>query len=215
MGHYLTAMAQAVAELPDNDTRKAQVEEKLNYIITELEKCQNQTGTGFIFGARILDENNIELQFDNVEKGLADITREAWVPWYTMHKVLAGLIDTYKYTGNETALSVAKKLGDWVYARVLKWDTATQNKVLAIEYGGMNDCLYELYAVTGEDKYAEAAHKFDEESLFKLVASDSPNAYHYSKVFRGIKQICDYKWKNCKWRDSQCRRLSCICRKIF
>lgn len=176
MGHYLTAMAQAVAELPDNDTRKAQVEEKLNYIITELEKCQNQTGTGFIFGARILDENNIELQFDNVEKGLADITREAWVPWYTMHKVLAGLIDTYKYTGNETALSVAKKLGDWVYARVLKWDTATQNKVLAIEYGGMNDCLYELYAVTGEDKYAEAAHKFDEESLFKLVASDSPNA---------------------------------------
>ena len=176
MGHYLTAMAQAVAELPDNDTRKAQVEEKLNYIITELEKCQNQTGTGFIFGARILDENNIELQFDNVEKGLADITREAWVPWYTMHKVLAGLIDTYKYTGNETSLFVAKKLGDWVYARVLKWDTVTQNKVLAIEYGGMNDCLYELYAVTGEDKYAEAAHKFDEESLFKLVASDSPNA---------------------------------------
>jgi len=176
MGHYLTAMAQAVAELPDSDERKAQVETKLNYLITELEKCQNQIGTGFLFGAKILDKNNIELQFDNVEKGLTNITTQAWVPWYTMHKVLAGLVDTYKYTGNETALSVAKKLGDWVYGRVSKWDPATQNKVLAIEYGGMNDCLYELYAVTGEDKYAEAAHKFDEENLFKLVASDSSNA---------------------------------------
>jgi len=177
MGHYLTAMAQAIAELPDSDARKAKVEEKLNYIIAELEKCQNQTGTGFIFGARILDKNNIELQFDNVEKGLAgDIGNQAWVPWYTMHKVLAGLIDTYKYTGNETALSVAKKLGDWVYARASKWDAATQNRVLAIEYGGMNDCLYELYAVTNEENYAKAAHKFDEENLFKLVASDSQNA---------------------------------------
>ena len=177
MGHYLTSMAQAIAELPDSDARKAKVEEKLNYIIAELEKCQNQTGTGFIFGARILDKNNIELQFDNVEKGLAgDIGNQAWVPWYTMHKVLAGLIDTYKYTGNETALSVAKKLGDWVYARASKWDTATQNRVLAIEYGGMNDCLYELYAVTNEENYAKAAHKFDEENLFKLVASDSQNA---------------------------------------
>lgn len=175
MGHYLTAMAQAVAELPENDARKTQIEEKLNYLIAELEKCQNQTGTGFIFGARILDKKNIELQFDNVEKGLADITRQAWVPWYTMHKVLAGLIDTYKYTGNKTALSVAKQLGDWIYARVSKWDTATQNRVLSIEYGGMNDCLYELYAVTGEDKYAKAAHKFDEEKLFELVASNSSN----------------------------------------
>ena len=176
MGHYLTAMAQAVGELPDSDARKAKVKEKLDYIIAELEKCQDKIGTGFLFGARILDKNNIELQFDNVEKSLTNIGTQAWVPWYTMHKIVAGLVDTYKYTGNNTALSVAKKLGDWVYNRVSKWDTATQNKVLAIEYGGMNDCLYELYAVTGEDKYAEAAHKFDEESLFKLVAADSANA---------------------------------------
>ena len=79
-----------------------------------------------------------------------------------MHKILSGVIDTYKYTGNETALEVAKSLGDWVYGRTSSWSTSTRNIVLGIEYGGMNDCLYELYAITGVESYAEAAHSFDE-----------------------------------------------------
>ena len=175
MGHYLTAVAQAVASLPDTDTRKAELSTKLNGIIAGLAECQAKTGTGFIFGSTILDKNNVEKQFDNVEQGLTNITTQAWVPWYTMHKILAGLIDTYKYTGNETALDVAKKLGDWVYNRNSKWDAATKGRVLGIEYGGMNDCLYELYAVTGIDKYAEAAHVFDEDSLFEAVNAGTAN----------------------------------------
>lgn len=175
MGHYLTAMAQAVQALPETDIRRAQVSEKLNYIIDELKKCQDSTGTGYIFGATLTDKSNIYLQFDNVEKGQTNITTQAWVPWYTMHKILAGLIDTYKYTGNETALTVAEGLGDWIYERTSAWTDATRNTVLNIEYGGMNDCLYELYAVTGQEKYAVAAHKFDEDTLFKSVASGNAN----------------------------------------
>lgn len=175
MGHYLTAMAQAVQSLPESDTRRAQVIEKLNYIIDELKKCQDSIGTGYIFGATLTNKSNIYLQFDNVEKGQTNITTQAWVPWYTMHKILAGLVDTYKYTGNETALTVAKGLGNWVYDRTNTWSAATRNTVLSIEYGGMNDCLYELYSVTGEEKYAVAAHQFDEDSLFKSVASGNAN----------------------------------------
>lgn len=175
MGHYLTAMAQAVQSLPEADTRRAQVVEKLNYIIDELKKCQDNIGTGYIFGATLTDKSNIYLQFDNVEKGQTNITTQAWVPWYTMHKILAGLVDTYKYTGNETALIVAKGLGNWVYDRTSAWSAATRNTVLSIEYGGMNDCLYELYSVTGEEKYAVAAHQFDEDTLFKSVASGNAN----------------------------------------
>ena len=55
-----------------------------------------------------------EQQFDNVEAGKGNIITEAWVPWYTMHKILAGLVDAYKLTGNEKALETASKLGDWV-----------------------------------------------------------------------------------------------------
>lgn len=175
MGHYLTAMAQAVQSLPETDERRGQVIEKLNHIIDELKKCQDSTGTGYIFGATLTDKNNIYLQFDNVEKGQTNITTQAWVPWYTMHKILAGLVDTYKYTGNETALTVAKGLGNWVYDRTAAWSAATRNTVLNIEYGGMNDCLYELYAVTGDEKYAAAAHQFDEDTLFKSVVAGSAN----------------------------------------
>ncbi len=175
MGHYLTAMAQAVAALPDGDANKAKVIEKLNYIVDELAKCQEATGTGYIFGATLVDKTNVEKQFDHVEAGQANITTQAWVPWYTMHKILAGLVDVYSYTNNEKALKVAKNLGTWVYNRTESWDAAKRSRVIAIEYGGMNDCLYQLYAVTGEEKYAVAAHAFDEDTLFKAVDNGNDN----------------------------------------
>ena len=173
MGHYLTAVAQAVATLPADDSRDKELSDRLVYIIDSLKECQDATGTGFIFGATIASKSNIELQFDNVEKNKTNITSEAWVPWYTMHKILAGVIDVYKYTDNETALEVAKGLGTWVYNRTQTWSDSTRRVVLGIEYGGMNDCLYELYAVTGEDKFATAAHAFDEDTLFKAVEKGS------------------------------------------
>ena len=79
-----------------------------------------------------------------------------------MHKIMAGLIDAYEEAGNEKALTVASKLGDWVYSRTSKWSEATQRTVLNVEYGGMNDCLYQLYKYTKSDKHLSAAHSFDE-----------------------------------------------------
>ena len=96
---------------------------------------------GYIFGATLPSRTDIDIQFDNVEKGLANISTQAWVPWYTMHKIIAGLISTYELEGNETAYNIVKKLGGWVYNRVIKWTDATQKTVLCIEYGGMNDCF--------------------------------------------------------------------------
>lgn len=176
LGHYLTAVAQAVAALPSSDSRKAELNDRLTYIINALKECQDAIGTGFLFGSTILTRNNIELQFDNVENNKTNISSEAWVPWYTMHKILAGILDVYKYTGNETALDIACGLGDWVYARTASWSASIQRTVLNIEYGGMNDCLYELYAATGEEKYAIAAHCFDDESLFQTVSKGGKNA---------------------------------------
>lgn len=169
MGHYLTAVAQAVATLPCEDDREKELSNRLDYIIDSLKECQDALGTGFLFGAIIKDKNNLELQFDYVEKNKTNIIEEAWVPWYTMHKILAGIIDVYKFTGNETALEVAKGLGTWVYNRTQTWSDSTHRTVLSIEYGGMNDCLYELYAVTGEEIFADAAHAFDEDTLFEAV----------------------------------------------
>ncbi len=169
MGHYLTAVAQAVATLPCEDDREKELSDRLDYIIDSLKECQDALGTGFLFGAVIKDKNNLELQFDYVEKNKTNIIEEAWVPWYTMHKILSGIIDVYKFTDNETALEVAKGIGTWVYNRTQTWSDSTHRTVLSIEYGGMNDCLYELYAVTGEEIFADAAHAFDENTLFEAV----------------------------------------------
>ena len=176
VGHYLSATAQAYASLPEGNKDKAALYAVITAMIDGLKECQDETGTGFIFGARIVDKSNVEKQFDNVEANLTNITTQAWVPWYTMHKILAGIIDVYNYTGYEPAKTVASSLGDWVYSRTSAWDTAMQTRVLAIEYGGMNDCLYELYAITGKDEHAIAAHSFDETALFESVYNDTENA---------------------------------------
>ena len=175
VGHYLSAVAQAYASLPEDDENKQKLYSTITELIDGLKECQDNVGTGFIFGARIIDKQNIEKQFDNVEKNLTNITTQAWVPWYTMHKILAGVIDVYNYTGYEDAKTVASALGDWVYSRTSKWDDALQRTVLGIEYGGMNDCLYELYSITGKDEHAQAAHSFDEETLFESVYNDTEN----------------------------------------
>ena len=167
VGHYLTALAQAVKVTGDKELK-----EKSQTLIAGLEECQKKLGTGFLFGAKVEDKEDVEKQFDILEgkkKG------ETWVPWYNMHKVLAGLVDTYKYTGNETALLVAEKLGDWIYERVSKWDLKTNQKVLETEYGGMNDCLYELYSYSHNKHHLEAAQKFDEKALFLTAAKGEKN----------------------------------------
>ena len=167
VGHYLTALAQAVKVTGDKELK-----EKSQTLIAGLEECQKKLGTGFLFGAKVEDKEDVEKQFDILEgkkKG------ETWVPWYNMHKVLAGLVDTYKYTGNETALLVAEKLGDWIYERVSKWDLKTNQKVLETEYGGMNDCLYELYSHSHNKHHLEAAQKFDEKVLFLMAAKGEKN----------------------------------------
>lgn len=167
VGHYLTALAQAVKVTGDKELK-----EKSQTLIAGLEECQKKLGTGFLFGAKVEDKEDVEKQFDILEgkkKG------ETWVPWYNMHKVLAGLVDTYKYTGNETALLIAEKLGDWIYERVSKWDLKTNQKVLETEYGGMNDCLYELYSYSHNKHHLEAAQKFDEKALFLMAAKGEKN----------------------------------------
>ncbi len=152
LGHYLTAVSQAYAVTGD-----AELLEKVNHIVDVLAECQADNG----YVAAIPESHYIQIESGN--------TSGTWVPWYTMHKVIAGLVDAYELAGNEKALDVASKLGDWVYSRTSKWSDSTQITVLNVEYGGMNDCLYQLYSHTKSDKHLSAAHSFDEMALFESL----------------------------------------------
>jgi len=174
LGHYLTAISQAYKSADVSESDRSAIKEKLDYIIKQLKTCQEKSRgeKGFIWGGKIVSEMlGVEAQFDYVEEGKTNISTQAWVPWYTMHKILAGLISAYELADNSTALDIAKNLGDWVYNRVSGWNDSVRSTVLSIEYGGMNDCLYELYNLTGKEEYAVAAHVFDEDTLFAQVKS--------------------------------------------
>ena len=174
LGHYLTACAQAYVTADKAEDREW-MKQQTDYLIDELKKCQDALGNGFIFGATLAGSNtskNIYDQFERIERGT---TTDTWVPWYNIHKLMAGLVDVYKYTEYEPAKTVASALGDWTYNRVSTWDAATQKRVLSVEYGGMNDCLYELYKITGKEEHAKAAHMFDEDWLFEEVLTGDPS----------------------------------------
>ncbi len=189
MGHYITALAQAVGNPALSEDEAVKVRERLDYILTSIRECQKLTvGTpyeGYIFAAAMPTEEfrkNPVLQFDNVEKGLSHLFNEAWVPWYTMHKILTGLNAAFAIAGSEVALEIANDLGKWIANRTEGWSEETQKTVLGIEYGGINDCLYELYEInrdlekSGSDLYYKeyerfknAAHSFDDVALFEKI----------------------------------------------
>ena len=198
LGHYITALAQAVVNPVLHDSEKKEVSERLTYILVALKQCQELVkgteGEGFLFGAAFPSKefrDNPFLQFDNVEHGLQELFTQAWVPWYTMHKILTGLNASFKIAGDPLALEIANDLGIWISKRTESWSEEVNRTVLGIEYGGMNDCLYELYQINRDlkesgselfhpefERFARAAHRFDDTELFEKVLSGKENIFN-------------------------------------
>lgn len=88
-----------------------------------------------------------------------------WAPWYTLHKILAGLIDQYLYAGNDTALEIARGMGGWAWEKVRRLDPATRQRMLRNEFGGMPDACWNLYAATGDERFRSLARLFYHEDV--------------------------------------------------
>ena len=128
-GHLLSAMAYL------------QMREKADSLVQGLAEVQRQYGTGYLsaYGEGLIDRN---IQGKGV-----------WAPFYTLHKILQGLIDQYTMCGNETALQVARGMGDWVYNKLRPLDEETRTRMIRNEFGGFNEAMYNLYAITNDDRY--------------------------------------------------------------
>lgn len=177
LGHYMTACVRSCESVNCNETDRQELLMILKRLIDGLKECQEAGKTGFLFGAIILDKKNVELQFDYVEENKTNIITQAWVPWYTMHKLFEGLVsivnmDVESNLATEIKANtkeITTKLADWVYGRTSSWSEELHKVVLGIEYGGMNDCMYDVYLITGKKEHLEAAHAFDQVELFEKV----------------------------------------------
>jgi DUF1680 family protein len=115
---------------------------------------------------------------------------QVWAPYYTLHKILAGLLDVYEVSGNKKALEIATKMGDWVYARLnhLPQETLIKmwNTYIAGEFGGMNESMARMYRITGDQNYLKTAQLFDN---IKVFFGDTAHSYGLAKnvdIFRGL-----------------------------
>jgi DUF1680 family protein len=131
-------------------------------------------------------------QFIMLEKGATygGSNAQIWAPYYTLHKIMAGLMDIYEVSGNEKALEVAKGMGDWVYARLSLVPKETLismwNRYIAGEFGGMNEAMARLSRITGEASYLKAAQLFDNIRLFYGDADHSHGLAKNVDMFRGL-----------------------------
>jgi hypothetical protein len=155
LGHYLSALALMHAQTGD-----AECERRVSYIVNELALCQAQSADGFVAGFTRRRGDAIEpgkLVFDEVRRG--DIRPRAfdlngcWVPLYSWHKLMAGLLDAERYCANATAVPVAEKLGAYIGDVFDALNEAQVQLMLDCEHGGLNESFAELYGRTGNRRW--------------------------------------------------------------
>ena len=144
VGHYLSACAMMYASTGD-----ARLKERADLIVAELAKCQGKIGSGYLSAFP-------EEFIDRVEAG-----KRVWAPWYTLHKIYAGLLDVHLLCDNREALEVLEMACHWVKSRTDKLSDEQVQLMLRNEHGGMNDVLAELYAVTGDPQYLKLSQRFN------------------------------------------------------
>ena len=144
VGHYLSACALMYAATGDE-----QVKAKGDAVVRGLAECQAKLGSGYLSAFP-------EEFFDRVES-----RRQVWAPYYTLHKIFAGLMDMYDYCDNRQALQVCKKFADWAIARNARLTDAQMQEMLGTEHGGMNEALANLYGFTADAKYLAIARRFN------------------------------------------------------
>jgi DUF1680 family protein len=154
LGHYLSACALQSASAGDREM-KARGDE----IVAELARCQKQLGTGGYLSAFPLEF------FDRLDQG-----KNVWAPFYTYHKILAGMLDMYFHAGNKQALEVATGMAAWADEWSASKPEARMQEILRVEFGGMSESLYNLAAAANDDRWAKAGDRFNKKEFLTPLA---------------------------------------------
>jgi DUF1680 family protein len=154
LGHYLSALSMQYRATGDS-----RFKERVDYIVSELAICQQRNGF-------LSAQANLAEAFAALAAGHGDALLKSRVPWYIQHKMFAGLRDAYCLTGNRQARQVLIQMADWAVAVTANLNREQFQIMLKQEYGGMEEVLVDVYALTREHKYLELARRFQDDQTF-------------------------------------------------
>ncbi len=176
LGHYMSALVLMHAQTGDSECRR-----RADYIVEELAAVQRKRGTGYV-GAlgRRREDNTIvdgeaifrELRNGQIESSGFDLNG-AWSPLYTVHKLLAGLLDIHAGWENQRALAVTTGLAGYFEGVFASLDDVQMQRMLACEYGGLNESYAELFARTGDRRWLLVAERLYDRKVLDPLAAQS------------------------------------------
>ena len=189
-GHYLSALSYMYAA-----TGNKEIKERLDYMISEMKRCQDSAGDGYLSG--VPDGRKM---WKEIEEGKINASgfglNNRWVPLYNIHKTFAGLRDAYLQTGNSDAKEMLVKLTDWMMRLVANLSDEQMQDMLRSEHGGLNEVFADVADITKDKKYLKLAHKFSHQLVLQplLNKEDKLTGMHANtqipKVI-GYKRIAD------------------------
>jgi DUF1680 family protein len=152
-GHFLSAVALASAT-SGNEVLKRKGDE----LVSGLAQCQRKIGT------RYLSAYPADL-FEHLVQG-----KPVWAPFYTYHKIMAGLLDMYVLADNSEALQIAEGMAEWAGDYFSGISAEQRQRMLRTEYGGMNEVLVNLGSLAKKSRYLETARLFEQPSFLDPLA---------------------------------------------
>lgn len=199
-GHYLSALALMYASTAD-----PKIKQRLDYMIDELDRCQQSSVNGYLSGIPSGKKIWKEISEGNIRAsgfGLND----RWVPLYNIHKIYAGLRDAYWYGGSEKAKKMLVQLTDWMMNEVSGLSDEQIQEMLRSEHGGLNEVFADVYEITGNKKYLQLAHRFSHQAILNplLLGEDKLTGIHANTQIPkliGYKRIADLE-NNMQWSNA-------------
>ena len=199
-GHYLSALSYMYAA-----TGNQEIKGRLDYMLSEMKRCQDAAGDGYLCGVPDGRKMWAEIKDGNIRANSFGLN-DRWVPLYNIHKTYAGLRDAYLVAGCEEAREMFVKLTDWMADLTNGLTEGQMQDMLRSEHGGLNEVFADANAITGDASYLELAHRFSHKAILDplLKHEDQLTGKHANtqipKVI-GYKRIADLEG-NESWDDA-------------
>ena len=164
-GHFLSASAQLYAATGDREAKA-----KGDELVAELAKCQQKLGGGYLSAFPMELFDRLDALSGKPHNRDPSAPQLPWAPFYTIHKIMAGMRDMHQLAGNAQALQVLEGMAGWADRWTASKSEAHMQEILGTEYGGMAEVLYDLAAITNNDQWARTADRYTKKWFFNPLA---------------------------------------------